>query len=104
MSAIFSDDALWDLAIAPRTNAVARIVLLTALYADENGIATWDSDTLRQAMATGVPNGLSFAGLDRHIELAVEFGHLLPGSDRRRTMIDPARIRRCADADDKAAA
>ena len=91
--ATWTADAMLDLALAPNTSPVARLLMFAAERGDVEGIAKFEHDELRALMAEGVETGVSVAGLRRHIDVAAGHGHIVAGSTMRRIVLDVDRIR-----------
>ncbi len=55
--ATWTADAMLDLALAPNTSPVARLLMFAAERGDVEGIAKFEHDELRALMAEGVETG-----------------------------------------------
>lgn len=83
----FSPDMLLSLAMSDRTNAMARLVLLSAERADRNGVAKFDSGELLDLLNEGRVHPLDRDKLWGLLRRAANEGFLAEGSRTTRTRL-----------------
>lgn len=91
-AATFTADALLDLALAPKTAPLVRLVLVSAERADRHGVAEWDRGELGELISEGLRYPVGHGELKNLVRIAALHGHIMEGSTPRRVRLDMDRI------------